>query len=128
MDGWQLHAGDKPDSDKTTFVGEDGWVAASRGRIDAHPKSLLTSIIKPGEIRLLQSKNHCQNFLDAIKARSNPVSPIDTAVQSDFISHLSDIAVRTGHKIKWDPKKEEIVGDDVASRMLTRAMRSPWHL
>jgi len=23
---------DKPDSDKTTFVGEDGWVAASRGR------------------------------------------------------------------------------------------------
>lgn len=117
-----------PDTDKTTFVGEDGWVAVSRGVLDAHPKSLLTSIIKPDEIHLYQDRGHYQNFIDSIKTRAKSESPIDTAVQSDYVSHLSDIAIRTGHKITWDPEKEEIVSDDIASRMLTRAMRSPWRL
>ena len=61
-------------------------------------------------------------------SRKDPISPIEAAVQSDFISHLSDIVVRTGHTIKWDPKKEEIIDDPEAQRYTTRAMRSPWHL
>jgi hypothetical protein len=36
--------------------------------------------------------------------------------------------VRTGRKITWDPKKEEIVGDAEASKMLHRDMRPPWTL
>ena len=57
-----------------------------------------------------------------------PVSNIDSAVQSDFISHLCDIAIRTGRKIRWDPKTETIVGDEAAARMTRRAMRAPWTL
>ncbi|MHC4362518.1 MAG: gfo/Idh/MocA family oxidoreductase, partial [Planctomycetota bacterium] len=63
-----------------------------------------------------------------IRIRSLPVSPITTAVRSDTISHLSDIAIRLGRKIIWDPVKETIIGDQVAARMLCRAMRSPWTL
>ena len=114
--------------DNTTFVGTEGWIRASRGSISAEPKSLLSATIKPGEIHLRQSHNHYQNFLDAVQTRSQPTSDIDSAVQSDFISHLSDIAVRVGRKIKWDPIKEEIIGDEVASRMASRPMRSPWRL
>ena len=33
-----------------------------------------------------------------------------------------------GRKIKWDAKKELIVGDDEASRLLTRDYRAPWTL
>jgi hypothetical protein len=33
-----------------------------------------------------------------------------------------------GRKIRWDPKREQIIDDLTASRMLSRAMRSPWHL
>jgi len=118
----------KDGPDKTTFKGTEGWVAASRGGIDANPKSLLSTKIKPNEIHLLKSKNHYQGFIDSVKSRSQAVSPIASAVQSDFVSHLSDIAIRTGHKIKWDPKKETIVGDEAAARMMTRTMRSPWRL
>jgi hypothetical protein len=50
------------------------------------------------------------------------------AVYSDAISHLSDIAIRTRRRIKWDPKAESIVGDDQARRMLTRALRAPWQV
>ena len=34
--------------------------------------------------------------LDAIRGQSTPESPIDAAIRTDLISHLSDIAVRTG--------------------------------
>jgi len=41
---------------------------------------------------------------------------------------LGEIAMLTGRKIKWNPDKEEIIGDAEASRLLSRPMRAPWHL
>ena len=114
--------------DRTTFIGDKGKVSVSRGGLGTSPGSLKNEKIGPNEIRLIRSGNHGQNFVDGIKTRSNPVSNLVDAVKSDTISHLSDIAIRTGRKIKWDPKKEKIIGDDQASRMLTRPLRSPWAL
>ena len=118
----------KAGGDKTTFVGTEGWVAPSRGRISADPPSLLKVKLKPDEIRLLQDNHHYRNFLNAVLSRRTPASDIDSAVQSDFMSHLGDIAIRTRRKITWDPESEQIVGDPAASRMLTRPLRSPWRL
>lgn len=112
----------------TTFIGADGWVSVDRDDIYAEPSSLLKSIIGPSEIHLYESKSHSQNFLDCIRTRAETVSPIAPAVQSDMISHLSDITIRTGRQIMWDPEKEVIIDDEEASRLLSRPMRSPWHL
>ena len=118
----------RPGSDETKFTGTEGWVAASRGGIRAEPASLLKVKIKPAEVHLLQDNHHYANFLDCVLNRKTPVSHIDSAVQSDFMSHLGDIAIRTGRKIRWDPEKETIVGDDGAARMMRRALRAPWSL
>jgi hypothetical protein len=117
-----------PDRHGVGFEGTDGWVHVNRGRIVAHPKSLLESVIAPNEINLYKSNHHVRNFLDCVKSRAETVCPIDEAVRADIVCHLSDIAIRTQRKIKWDPKKEVIVDDPQASRMLTRSMRSPWRL
>ena len=82
--------------------------------------------IKPDEIHLLQDNHHYRDFIDCVLSRRTPVSNIDSAVQSDTISHLGDICIRTGRKIKWDPVRETIVGDEAAQRMLRRPMREPW--
>lgn len=116
------------DSHGIGFEGPDGWVHVNRSRIVADPPSLLDSVIGPNEIHLYQSNNHVGNFLECVKSRSETVCPIDVAVRADIVCHLSDIAIRTRRKIRWDPVKEEIIGDPEASRRLTRAMRSPWHL
>ena len=114
--------------DRTTFTGTEGWVAPSRSGITASSEALLRVKIKPDEIRLLQDNNHFLNFIKAVKSRKNPASDIDSATQSDFVSHLSDIAIRTGRTITWDPKEETIVGDEGALRLMSRVRREPWAL
>ncbi|MDP6633297.1 MAG: Gfo/Idh/MocA family oxidoreductase [Phycisphaerae bacterium] len=118
----------KAGGDKTTFTGTEGVIWASRGRAGGSKPELLKTKVKPDEVKLLQDTNHYRNFLKACKSRKTPSADIDSAVQSDFMSHLGDIAIRTKRTIKWDPKKETIIGDDAASRMLSRAMRPPWRL
>jgi len=110
------------------LIGSDGWVLVSRGGIDASPKSLLQETFGPGDIRLAVSNHHKQNFLQCVRTRQKTVCPVETAVRSDTICHLDDIAIRTGRKLRWNPDAEQILNDPEANRMLTRPMRSPWKL
>jgi hypothetical protein len=41
---------------------------------------------------------------------------------------LENIARRPGRKVNWDPVAGRFVNDPEADRMLSRAMRAPWHL
>jgi len=118
----------KPGGDYTQFTGTEGWIGISRGGIKAEPASLLKVALKPDDVHLPVSNNHGGNFIESVKSRQDAVSNIEDAVHSDIISHISDIAIRCGRKIVWDPVKEEIVGDAEATRRLTRAWREPWKL
>jgi glucose-fructose oxidoreductase len=118
----------KPGSDSTRFIGPDGWVEVRRNGIDAHPKSLLQEKLGPGDVSLINSTDHGQNFINAVKSRKPAISNLPDAVRSDLISHLSDIAIRTGRKISWDPTHETIVGDPSAAKMLNRTLRPPWKI
>jgi predicted dehydrogenase len=111
-----------------TFEGDQGWVWVTRGRIDAEPKSLLTSTIGPNEIQLYKSNNHKANFLDCVKSRAETIAPVEVAHRSCTVCLLGEIAMRLGRKLKWDPDTEQFIGDDQANRMRARTMRSPWTL
>ena len=110
------------------FSGSEGWVFVCRDRIEADPKSMLTTTFGPDEIHLPESNNHRRNFLDCVKTRNKTICPIESAVRSDTICHIDDIAMRLGRKLRWNPEKEEFINDEQANSMLTRSMRSPWHL
>jgi hypothetical protein len=110
------------------FRGTEGWVFVNRSKLDAHPKSLLRSEIGPSEVHLPRSNSHHRNFLDAVKTHSQTICPIDVAVCSNTICQLDDIAVRMGRKLRWDPQSERFIKDEQADKLLTRPMRSPWHL
>ncbi len=111
--------------DSTKFIGTDGWVRIGRTALEAEPASLIAGAAPPDRFAVMGS-NHMRNFLDAIRKKAAPESPIDSAIRSDLISHLSNIAVRTGRKITWDPAKETIVGDAEAAKMMDRPMRKSW--
>jgi predicted dehydrogenase len=114
------------------FEGPDGWVFVLErhlgGTYDAEPKSLMKRTLEPGDIHLPVSNHHQENFIECCKSRARTVAPIEVAVRSDTLCQLSNIAMRLGRKLKWDPESEVFVNDAEADRMLTRPMRSPWRL
>ncbi len=79
-------------------------------------------------MRLYESRDHQQNFLDCVKTRKKTITPIEVAYRSISVGHLGEIAMLLGRKIHWDPDKQVFVNDDAANRMLSRPMRAPWHL
>ncbi len=110
------------------FTGTKGEVNVDRGYIQTKPESLKDQQIGPDEIHLYESKNHYVDWLDAIRNRSKPVCDIETGCRSVTVCHIGNIAYKLGRALKWDPENEVFIGDDQANRLLSRPMRSPWHL
>ena len=48
--------------------------------------------------------------------------------RSAAVCHLGNLAYWHDRRLKWDPKKEQIIGDAEAARLLTRTYRDPWKL
>lgn len=117
-----------PNKQGCQFEGDKGWVHVNRGGIWAEPASLLEVKIKPDEVHLYESANHHADFLNCVRTRSDPVSPVEAGHKASYLGMITDIAGRLKRELKWDPVKEQFVGDDEANRMLSRPMRSPWHL
>ena len=67
-------------------------------------------------------------FVEAIKTRRKTGGSAEAAHRAACIMHLANISIRVGRKIKYDPVKEEIVGDEEANRLVNQPMRAPWHL
>ncbi|MEL7336248.1 MAG: gfo/Idh/MocA family oxidoreductase, partial [Planctomycetota bacterium] len=44
------------------------------------------------------------------------------------VCHLAGIAARLNRPLKWDSKREQIVGDDVANAMLKREYRDGYEI
>ena len=110
------------------FRGEKGTLFVGRGALDADPEEILSQPITDQDIRLYKSTDHYQNWLDCIKTRKLPICDVAIGHRSATVCHLGNIAIRTGRKIKWDPAKEEIIGDKEAAKMVSRPYRAPWKL
>ena len=111
-----------------TFQGSDGSVWVNRGAIEATPQSLLDWQPKDNDIRLYRSDNHARNFIDCVISRQETAAPIEQAHRSITIAHLGNISLRLGRDLRWDPAKEQIIGDESANGMLSRPMRRPWSI
>ena len=68
------------------------------------------------------------DFATAVRTRKKTGGSAEPAHRTATILHLANIAIRVGRKIRYDPLKEQIVGDDQANRLVNQPMRAPWHL
>jgi predicted dehydrogenase len=112
------------------FEGEDGWIFIHipGGLLEAEPESLLKEEIGFNEIHLARSPGHHRDFLDAVKSRGEPVAPAEVGHRTATICHLTNIALLTERKLKWNPRMERITNSYEADLMLSRPIRSPWYL
>ena len=99
-----------------------------RGKLQADPPEVLNETIGPNEIHLYESRDHIGNFLECVRTRKETVAPIEIGHRSISVGLLGEIAMLTRQKLKWDPQNERFLNSPEANRMLSRPMRSPWHL
>jgi predicted dehydrogenase len=111
-----------------TWYGDEGWIWVDRSGIDAQPRSVLMSRIRPDEIRLERSTNHHRQFLECVKSRRRTLAPPDVALRSATPGYLGLISILTGTGIRWNPEQQRIAGNPAAERLLSRPMRGPWHI
>lgn len=110
------------------FVGDEGWVSVDDdGNVDARPKSIL-KLRKFQQHSYAYMKGHHRNFLDCVKTRAKTIAPPEVAHRSTTTCHIGNICLRLGRKVKWNPETERFINDPEANRMISRAMRSPWHM
>jgi hypothetical protein len=110
----------------TTFFGTEGWVSVDRGGLETSKESLNSVQFGANDSRLYVSDHHQKNFIDCVKSRNETISPLEAAIRSDTISHLSNIVVRSKRPVEWDPQREVLVGDEEAVSKLDRPMRKQW--
>jgi predicted dehydrogenase len=115
------------------FEGTEGRFFVNRGKITGKPvEELKAKPLPDGAIEEVYggkvSENHTANFVDAMISRKQPISDVWTHNRMLEICHLSNIAMRVGRELKWDPTKREIIGDDQANSFLSRPSRAGFEI
>jgi len=80
------------------------------------------------KLKALPDPEPLLTFPEAVRQRKESGGHVEAAHRAITIAHLANISIRLGRKIKYDPVKEEVIGDDVANRLVYQPMREPWHL
>jgi len=67
-------------------------------------------------------------FPEAIRTRKPAGSNAARSQRVATIYHLANIAFSCNRKLRFDPVKEQIIGDEEANRLVYQPMRAPWRL
>ncbi|MFI4877052.1 MAG: Gfo/Idh/MocA family protein [Blastopirellula sp. JB062] len=115
------------------FEGTKGRFFVNRGKITGAPVEALAEKPLPEDaIEAVYggkvSSNHTANFIEAMQSREQPISDVWSHNRMLEICHLSNIAMRLGRELNWDPAKREIVGDDQANSFLARESRKGFEI
>ncbi|HBN78823.1 MAG TPA: oxidoreductase [Planctomycetaceae bacterium] len=115
------------------FEGTEGRFFVNRGKITGTPvEDLKENPLPEGAIEEVYggpvSENHTANFIEAMHSRKQPISDVWSHNRMLEICHLSNIAMRLGRELKWDPAKREVIGDDQANTFLARENRKGFEI
>jgi len=125
------------------YEGSEGWIFVTRGdysatssdpvskskstkALDASDPKILNSIIKENEIHLYKIENQHGNWLECIRTRKAPISPVEIGHRACSICLITHISMKLGRKLLWNPETEMFVKDDEANKMLSRSQRFPY--
>ncbi|MGO8837343.1 MAG: Gfo/Idh/MocA family protein [Limisphaerales bacterium] len=122
----QKYRGDNWEDNGTTFFGTKGWISLGRSTYAASNQDWFKLNPCAGSKRVLYCNKYYKAFVDSVRERSPSVAPIQDAVRSDAISHLSLMAMKTGSEVVWDPKKYKIKSPKEFNDQMTCPVRGDW--
>jgi predicted dehydrogenase len=93
-----------------------GWKVIGAGNIEKESKKAQGVGIDP----------HVRDFFAAIRDNKPPRGDIEIGHLSSSLSHLGNIAAKTGKGFMFDPKTEQVIGDEAANKLVRREYRDHW--
>lgn len=116
------------------FEGTKGRLFVNRGRITGKPIEEhwdADQFTEEDLRRLYKGKpfeGHKANFYRCLREGGLPVSDVYSHVQIMNTCHLAAIAARLNRVIRWDPKAEKILGDELAATFFARQPRAGFEI
>jgi len=106
------------------FVGSEGSVEAGDAGIEtklggAEPRFEDTKVE-----RFLDTRGHARNFFDCVRTRKTTIANPRVMVQSHITSFAASLAWILGRTLKFDPVKNEFIGDAEANSLRSRPERN----
>jgi predicted dehydrogenase len=74
------------------------------------------------------SFDHHEDWFQGIKTGRKTVMNIEAGVATANLCVLGNLSMLLDRKLRWDPVKQEIVGDEQARRLMSRPQRHPYIL
>ena len=126
------------------WIGEKGWIFVCRDGMTtptsngapatpivplrASDPKIVDSVIGPSEWHAYTSDDQHGNWLDCIHSRRAPVATAEIGHRACSTCLLHWIAMKTQHRVLWDPNTETIQGDDIAASLLARHQRHRYEI
>ncbi|MHB8898482.1 MAG: Gfo/Idh/MocA family protein [Thermoguttaceae bacterium] len=102
--------------DGVMFIGDQGRLFANRGKAYGKAVEQLAENPLPADaVRLYESNDHMANFFECVASRKQPISTVEVAHRVITACHLGNLSMHLGRPVRWDPEKEEVVGDAEAA-------------
>ena len=115
------------------FEGAEGWASVADGysKADLSTPSLLNEqkkVMSQYAAECQRPFSHVRDFLSCVRSRRQTIANPEVMHRSMTTNHAINICLALKRDLKWDPAREEFIGDDEANRMRSRAVRQPWRL
>ena len=108
------------------FIGDQGQITINRARCESDPAEIAIEAVRQRPKGFMD--NHMTDWLNCVKSRQKPRADVEIGHRSATVCHLGNIARWTGRKLRWDPVKEEFIGDSEANQLLFREHRKGYEL
>jgi hypothetical protein len=124
LEGWHGSCGVK-------YEGTEGWVSVADGysKPEVSSEPLLADynkLVKDYMARTQRPMSHVRDLFNCIKSRRQTVANPEVMHYSMATVHAANICMWLKRDMRYDPVKEEFIGDAEANRLRSRAMREPW--
>ena len=130
-DGVELRFVHEPDF--IVFHGEKGRLRMRRNFFETDPPNLVDN---PPDAKLARAwtgsghvaRPHLQNWLDCLHTGKTPNAPVEAGHRTATICHLASLARQIARPLRWDPVREQFLGDREADGLTDRPRRKGFEL
>jgi predicted dehydrogenase len=117
-------AEDRPHGE--AYYGTNGALFCDRIGFEIYPDN--DNVARLHENTTDATRAHTAKFIECVRNHRLSDADVEVGHRSTTISHLGNIAYKTGLKLHWDAQKEDFLNAPEASKLLRREPRKPWDL